>query len=267
MICWHKPGPWREQCQKDHRGNGDIGFMYGRCRSGKRWFWYVSNYDWRTNNRITDRGWSDSEDQALGDARAAIVRLVGDRDGYAYINHGCASLELKEINTAKRRAKPPSDARGAPIVEYLYSSDKRYQIIKRTKERVYYLKEGESLDEHGEPLVSTRCPYIHSASDDEVGFITLTKLKHGSASGYRWLYPSFEPILAERRRHDEYWRQKRAEYLAKHGLPPDTPDDLAALKSAMAAAHPDRGGSSAAFIEARQRYVAARRVLMRTEQP
>jgi hypothetical protein len=27
----------------------------------------------------------------------------------------------------------------------------------------------------------------------------------------------------------------------------------------MAAAHPDRGGSNAAFIEARERYVAARR--------
>ena len=34
--------------------------------------------------------------------------------------------------------------------------------------------------------------------------------------------------------------------------------DLGALKAAMASAHPDRGGSSAAFIEARARYVAVR---------
>jgi hypothetical protein len=38
------------------------------------------------------------------------------------------------------------------------------------------------------------------------------------------------------------------------------PPDLHQLKAAMAAAHPDRGGSSAAFIEARQAYVAARRL-------
>ena len=33
---------------------------------------------------------------------------------------------------------------------------------------------------------------------------------------------------------------------------------LAMLKAAMVAAHPDKGGSSAAFIAARARYVAAR---------
>ena len=40
--------------------------------------------------------------------------------------------------------------------------------------------------------------------------------------------------------------------------------DLAALKAAMVAAHPDKGsGSAAAFIRARANYVAARRVLRR----
>ena len=46
---------------------------------------------------------------------------------------------------------------------------------------------------------------------------------------------------------------------------PKATDLLAVLKAAMVAAHPDRpGGSSAAFVEARQKYVAARpRVLAR----
>ena len=35
--------------------------------------------------------------------------------------------------------------------------------------------------------------------------------------------------------------------------------DLAALKAAMVAAHPDKGGTAAAFIEAQRRYVAAKR--------
>ena len=44
--------------------------------------------------------------------------------------------------------------------------------------------------------------------------------------------------------------------------PPERPkatDLLAVLKAAMVAAHPDKGGSSDAFVEARRKYVAARR--------
>jgi len=40
--------------------------------------------------------------------------------------------------------------------------------------------------------------------------------------------------------------------------------DLAALKAAMVAAHPDKGGSSAAFIKA---HVAARRALRKKRRP
>jgi hypothetical protein len=38
----------------------------------------------------------------------------------------------------------------------------------------------------------------------------------------------------------------------------DRKPDLASLKAAMVAAHPDHGGNSAAFIEAHERYVAMR---------
>ncbi|MEV6014697.1 hypothetical protein [Streptomyces sp. NPDC051997] len=49
-----------------------------------------------------------------------------------------------------------------------------------------------------------------------------------------------------------------------HLAPPEIPTrakkpDLAELKAAMAAAHPDRGGSDEAFIAARDRYQKARR--------
>lgn len=49
-----------------------------------------------------------------------------------------------------------------------------------------------------------------------------------------------------------------------HLAPPEIPHrpkppSLAELKAAMAAAHPDRGGSDEAFIAARQRYETARR--------
>jgi hypothetical protein len=202
-------------------------------------------------------GWSDSEEQALEDIRNAAARIVDGHPAFAWPHHGWASSQLKGINRKKRAARPPSDAKDIPVVEYLYSHHKRYRILKRTKLRVYYMKEGESIDEQGTPLDSAEST---SDCDNDIGFITLVKLRNGSpSSGWRYLYPSFEEILAERRRHDEFWQQQRAEYLAKHGLPPDRSDNLAALKAAMAAAHPDKGGSSAAFIEARARYVAARR--------
>ena len=52
-------------------------------------------------------------------------------------------------------------------------------------------------------------------------------------------------------------RKRATEALYRH--PRDTAAELKRLKEKMADAHPDRGGSSAAFIAARQRYVDARR--------
>ena len=61
MICWHELDL---QCRKNHRGDGDLGFVFGRCRSGRRWFWFACTYGVGENR--TDRGWSDSEEQTLG---------------------------------------------------------------------------------------------------------------------------------------------------------------------------------------------------------
>ena len=52
----------------------------------------------------------------------------------------------------------------------------------------------------------------------------------------------------------ELLHEARHNYRCRDRVP-----DLRKLRAAMAAAHPDHGGSSAAFIEARSRYVAARR--------
>jgi hypothetical protein len=66
----------------------------------------------------------------------------------------------------------------------------------------------------------------------------------------------------------KHGEQKRGEYTGEqHGEMPrrrkKKPQSslLSELKAAMAAAHPDRGGSNEAFIAARVRYVAARRSL------
>ena len=56
-------------------------------------------------------------------------------------------------------------------------------------------------------------------------------------------------------------RRGRPAPVPKKPTPAETESlpDLHRLKAQMAAAHPDRGGSNAAFIAARARYVAARR--------
>lgn len=59
----------------------------------------------------------------------------------------------------------------------------------------------------------------------------------------------------------EIWHRSLARYL--HLTPPEIPNcpkapSLTELKAAMVAAHPDRGGTDAEFIAARQRYEKAR---------
>jgi hypothetical protein len=89
--------------------------------------------------------------------------------------------------------------------------------------------------------------------DGKIGFVDRQKLEASGVvenRGRHWvdhdstLYASLQTI-----------RDKIAEIEARYDAEPD----IQALKQAMADAHPDRGGSSAAFIRARQEYVEARR--------
>jgi hypothetical protein len=66
----------------------------------------------------------------------------------------------------------------------------------------------------------------------------------------------FEVVDSRGRRRSAYrcfWTKPKPTY-ADHVEPPD----LKQLKAAMAAAHPNRGGSSEAFIKARCEYEAAK---------
>jgi hypothetical protein len=233
---------------------------YGRCRSGSRWFWFATLYE-----PPGAHGWAGTEAQAMGDARAAAERLLAGRPGSLHVRHGWASHQLKKINAEKRRARPPSSATDSRVTEYLYGetwscpddgydsdgyATYRFRITKRTAKRVFYVSKGEWIDRDGEPHVYSSG--TRNLDDEEIGFVDRQKLeaegrvdnrgRHWSAHDSE-LYASLEGMLAKRRRDNQS--------SPKH--------DLAALKAAMAAAHPDKGGSHAAFIEARQRYVDARR--------
>jgi hypothetical protein len=230
---------------------------YGRCRSGSRWFWFATLY-----KPPGAHGWAGTEAQAMDDARSAAERLLAGRPGSLYVRHGWASDQLKKINAEKRRSRPPSTTTDSRVTEYLYGetwscpddgydSDGyalyRFRITKRTAKRIFYVNKGEWIDESGEPHVYAN---IRSLDDEEIGFVDRQRLeaegrvdnrgRHWSAPDSE-LYASLQGMLAKRRRDDHS----------------DTKPDLAALRAAMAAAYPDRGGDSTAFIEARQRYVTA----------
>jgi hypothetical protein len=153
LVCWHDDGrvPRGHDCVS---GADRMLWTYGRCRSGSRWFWAARCYDWRAgaDEELLEHGWSDSEDGALGDARAAIERCAAGRPAIAYVRQHCAYQVLKQVNSAKRRARPPKPgANSAAVVEYLYEpwswsddygeTDKgisEVPIVKKTAKRIYY---------------------------------------------------------------------------------------------------------------------------------
>jgi hypothetical protein len=138
---------------------------FGRCRSGKRWFWIAEGQSYRNDGRHCDDpvcqdgmtgheyGWESTEQAALDAMHAAISRLAGKPIGDKLIGRPThAASALKRINAARRRARPPKPgATEAAAVEYLYEpwswSDDYGEthkginvipIVKKTAKRVYY---------------------------------------------------------------------------------------------------------------------------------
>jgi hypothetical protein len=86
---------------------------------------------------------------------------------------------------------------------------------------------------------------------DDIGFVDRQELERTGES--RKYGGSWGSVL-----RDDYHLLLKPPTPRGREVEPDLPD-LQTLKAAMAAAHPDRGGSNQAFIEARKRYVEARR--------
>jgi hypothetical protein len=184
---------------------------FGRCRSGSRWFWAASLY--AAERKAV--GWMDTEDAAMVAAMAAVCEFRTGLPMKAILRHGWASAELKELNKAKRAARPPSNAKDSNVVEYLYGyshlSDDlslyRFRITKKTAKRVYYIRGGEWIDEHGE-LRSSRI-ISTSTDDDVIGYVNRQKLEadgHICNRGVHWcredsiLYASLQLLLQEHTR-------------------------------------------------------------------
>jgi hypothetical protein len=239
-ICWHfhKPSDerrlWRCRCPA-HQAAGRELICFGRCRSGQRWFWNASV----CCSEHERSGYANDEATAWEAVIIAVIALADNRPALAHISHGSATDKLKELNAARRAARPPPDSTDAKIIEYLYGYDRRFPIVKKTKQRIYYrpiplpLRDDDA--DQGYPLEFEYRPvrFVDRQKLERDGEIWVRDKGRGCSA---WLF--LKPP------------QRKAE---------PTPVDLRALKAEMAAAHPDHGGTSAAFIAARQRYLAALR--------
>jgi hypothetical protein len=114
----------------------------------------------------------------------------------------------------------------------------KFRIIKKTAKRIHYVRQ-ELVNRSWGPV------------ELEIGSVDRQKLE---TQGYiqntsRW-----------------WLKDDRVLYLHPPGAEPVQIDKayVSKLKAEMAAAHPDRGGTSAAFREARKRYVEARRKMRQT---
>jgi hypothetical protein len=232
-ICWHDDEATQRHCRHSDIDDRDL-ITWGRCHSGQRWFWAASVF----LEDVSAHDWADTEEEAVEAARAVVEGFAADRPAIAIQMHGHASHILKGVNAAKRAQRPAKGDGDAVQREFLYGvygggeeTDPcvvPYQITKRTPKRVYYVR-----SDWGD-------------GDVKIGFVNRQELEEKGEvynGGVHWSSPDWHlyvvpPELGQRR---------------------PEPPDLGELKAAMAAAHPDRGGTDAEFIAARDRYVKARR--------
>jgi hypothetical protein len=235
----------------------------GRCRSGQRWFWYAALWtrDWESQHcgdPVCEPGcgghaygWEDTEDLALKAMGEAVTQLGGEVRPGCYRNNapgraGFAAAALRKINAAKRKARPPSWTTDTGRVEYLYAATAwwpegpyervckviPFRITRKTPKRIYYVRS----ERRGE--------------DPQIGYVDRLVLERDGEvhnRGVHWckddshLYATRELAEASLYRHQA----------------DEAGTDLRQLRKAMADAHPDRGGTSAEFIAARERYKQA----------
>jgi hypothetical protein len=148
----------------------------------------------------------------------------------------------------------------------------RFRVTKRTAKRIYYQRPGERIDQHGNRYDEEQLGLRDSdlpTEESSIGSIArwefeargrVFNISRGGSE--RRMYADLADLIA--RGNPRSGDEPAEEWIARvwrldKALQDDPAPDLAALKTAMAAAHPDKGGNSAAFIKARARYVAARR--------
>jgi hypothetical protein len=243
---------------------------WGRCRSGRRWFWAAETYG---DGAAREYGWEATEDAALGMGRKAAAVLSG-ADPREYTGDpgraGIAAKVLKIVNAEKRRNRPPSGETHSAPVQYLWALDWwgtgpiRLPITKITPKRIYYNRTRRADAHEGtstlgyvsreELETDTRCPGPGG------GYQAERCCEHGER--YSHGYPAGEVLAGTRWGSRHLFATEAAAWdclgvREQAQQQEDRKAQLKRLKREMAAVHPDRGGSNEEFITARQRYERA----------
>lgn len=224
---------------------------WGRCRSGTRWYWYA-----QITGGDSKDGWAAHQVEATRRGNAAAVKLAAGRYAVIRINDEAAEARAEAATAAKQaKAKAEHEQRTAdgnhPVELYaiepgyydygarrwVHSKIVRLPVVKKTAHRIYYLRSSEP-DEY-------ETGYIDRQEFEAIGCVHSSR--YGLISAQRPELPPETPFVPPKHT-THYYR------------PSAPPPDLKQLKAAMAAAHPDHGGTSEAFIAARERYVAAKRL-------
>lgn len=216
--------------------------LWGRCRSGRRWFWTACDTAVHPYG-VGEHGWADTEDAAAAAAMEVVTRLCGGRPARITPWHNTAREALKRINAEKRRARPSNGGTDPSSVEHLYGIMRgwseediparvvAFRVTKKTAKRVYYIRRP------GWP-----------GEDPVIGSVDRQALEadgHVDNRGVHWAESDSTLYAAP------------PELTHKPPPAPDVRAELSRLKAEMADSHPDRGGTSAGFSAARRRYKQA----------
>ena len=194
-ICWDDG-----YCGHGHHGLAKS-IVYGRCRSGKRWFWFAATCDGRRGDDGTYRehcnhpvcvyggphehGWEDTSDAATAAARVAVERL-GDGCGVAQRSQAAAADALKRINATRRKMR--GQRRAADEAGYLYGTrfhdnwqgPGRWEIVpfpiaRKTPQRVYYVRD-------------TTGPHTFYTGEPDLGYVDRRALERDGhvSTSRRW---------------------------------------------------------------------------------
>jgi hypothetical protein len=240
LICWHDQPRW--DCDHFSDDRRDAYIRWGRCRSGRRWFWTAAE---SLADDTALHGDASTEDEAIIAAREAVARIAAGRPAVAEMRHGDASRLLRELNAARRASRPPSGSTDAGAVEYVFGTNLYYpddwtvsevreavpyRVTRKTARRVYYLRD----ELHGQ------AGYVDREALERDGFAVRRSA--------RW------------HEHDStvYATREAAEHALGLDKPAAATPDLRQLRLDMANAHPDRGGDPEQFAAARKRYERAK---------
>ncbi|WP_042400334.1 hypothetical protein [Streptacidiphilus carbonis] len=223
--------------------------IWGRCPGGGRWFWTA-----RIVGGEDRHGWASNRNDAARKANRAAVLLAVGQYASIRINDDDAELKLAAVIAekhaqAKAEDKKRTAAGETPVNLYavergyydhgachwVHSRIVRLPVTKTTPRRIYFLRSSEPGEyERG---------YIDRQDFEARGWVY--------SSRYNKIYakppelPNDKPFIPP-------------PFRSEYPYAPVSELELKRLKIAMRDAHPDKGGSSEAFIKARAEYEHAR---------